>query len=288
MLEVGNAHSGWWHPGLCVKEGSAGWHARDMRDRYHVRARLNKIIEPRGYSLARHERDGAWPALPVDVDPPTADTIRAVREYTMLTYDKLIPVIDAARHIIRHDISGAVVECGVWRGGAMMAIARSLMEMGDSSRDLYLFDTFEGMPPPTSEDRAMDGVSAAQLLARKPRDTEDHVWAYASLPDVQEAMQSTGYPKEKVHFVQGLVEATIPSSAPDSIALLRLDTDWYQSTKHELEHLPALLAPGAVVIFDDYGTWAGARRAVDEWLANCDTPLFLVRTGEARVATWPR
>jgi len=224
--------------------------------------------------------------VPGDVDPDTAATIRAVREYTMLPYDKLVPVIDAARYIAAERIAGAVVECGVWRGGAMMSIARTLMAAGDE-RDLYLFDTFDGMPPPSDKDRANDGVAAAALLAGRQRTTSDHIWAYASLADVQQAMSSTNYPAEHVHFVPGLVEDTLPGRAPEKIALLRLDTDWYESTRHELQHLPQRLSPGAVVIFDDYGTWAGARQAVDEWLPTLPHPLFLVRTGEARVAVWP-
>jgi O-methyltransferase len=78
-------------------------------------------------------------------------------------------------------------------------------------------------------------------------------------------MQSTGYPSDRVHYVKGLVEATVPQQAPDEIAILRLDTDWYESTKHELEHLWPRVRPGGVLIVDDYGHFEGARRAVDEF-----------------------
>ncbi|MGA2717069.1 MAG: TylF/MycF/NovP-related O-methyltransferase [Bryobacteraceae bacterium] len=81
----------------------------------------------------------------------------------------------------------------------------------------------------------------------------------------------------RVHFIRGKVEETIPSQAPESIALLRMDTDWYESTRHELEHLFPRLSPGGILIIDDYGDWQGARRATDEFLANHAPALFLSR-----------
>jgi len=88
---------------------------------------------------------------------------------------------------------------------------------------------------------------------------------------------SIGYPEQQIHFVEGLVEETLPAEAPEEIALLRLDTDWYSSTKHELEQLYPRLAPGGVLILDDYGHWQGARRAVDEYFAENQITLLLNR-----------
>ena len=81
-------------------------------------------------------------------------------------------------------------------------------------------------------------------------------------------LHGTGYPPERIHFVRGPVEETLPAGAPDEIALLRLDTDWYESTRHELEHLYPRLAAGGVLLVDDYGHWEGARKAVDEYFAD--------------------
>ena len=89
-------------------------------------------------------------------------------------------------------------------------------------------------------------------------------------------LYETGYPEEKIHFVQGRVEETIPASAPDSISLLRLDTDWYESTKHELVHLFPRLSPSGVIIIDDYGHWKGCRKAVDEYFDTGDHPQLLL------------
>jgi O-methyltransferase len=95
--------------------------------------------------------------------------------------------------------------------------------------------------------------------------------------DVQTNMKQTNYPFSKIHFVQGKVEQTIPETIPSSIALLRLDTDWYESTYHELVHLFPKLVTGGVLIIDDYGHWQGARKAVDQYFAEQKTPILLNR-----------
>ncbi len=99
-----------------------------------------------------------------------------------------------------------------------------------------------------------------------PADAES-VWCIASLQEVRHNMQATGYPSGQIHYIEGRVEETIPAQIPDSIALLRLDTDWYESTRHELEHLYPRLVEGGVLVLDDYGHWQGARQAVDEYFA---------------------
>jgi hypothetical protein len=168
----------------------------------------------------------------------------------------------------------------------MMAAALTLLRLGGADRELYLYDTFAGMPPPSEADTTRSGERAADLLAHW--DTDSHIWAIASLSDVRTAVLSTRYPEQRIHFVEGLVEETLPAAAPEEIALLRLDTDWYQSTKHELEQLYPRLAPGGVLILDDYGHWQGARRAVDEYLAEKRISLLLNRVdGTARIAVKP-
>jgi O-methyltransferase len=223
--------------------------------------------------------------FPRDFDEELKDVITAVRPYTMTSNDKLHALITASRYIRDHQIAGDVVECGVWRGGSMHAVARTLLAGGDTERDLYLFDTFEGMPPPEENDVRQDGRSAQELLDEGTR--EQTIWAYASLEDVKAGFQSVPYPAERVHFVQGKVEDTVPKDAPDKIALLRLDTDWYSSTKHELEQLYPRLVSGGVLILDDYGWWQGARQATDEWLQESGAQLLLWRAGSGRVAIKP-
>lgn len=221
------------------------------------------------------------------VDEAARRVIERVRPYTMSSEDRLIALIDACRYIAQHEIPGDVVECGVWKGGSMMTAALTLHE-ADSVRGLHLFDTFEGMTPPSDPDVLGfgDRPTAHQML-----DADPDVWSITAVPleEVQANMRATGYPSERMHFVKGPVEETIPEKAPDMIALLRLDTDWYESTKHELLHLFPRLAPGGVLIVDDYGHWQGARQAVDEYLEQEGIPLLLHRidyTGRIAVKPW--
>ncbi|MDN5794481.1 MAG: TylF/MycF family methyltransferase [Intrasporangium sp.] len=204
----------------------------------------------------------------------------------MTSQFKVLGLIDGLRYLHRYGIEGDIVECGVWRGGSMMAAALTLMELGDAGRELYLYDTFEGMSEATEEDmRRRDGRSAADLLTGAGVDSA--LRARATLEDVREGMDSIGYPGP-IHYVQGKVEKTIPGTAPERIALLRLDTDWFASTAHELEHLYPRLAPGGVLILDDYGYWDGARKATDDFLDRTGEQLFLVRISEGRIAVKPQ
>lgn len=150
-----------------------------------------------------------------------------------------------------------------------MAAALTLLRLGDTSRDLYLFDTFAGMPEPTEHDRPSpyDGYLLHERWRWQSKGPHASGWSEASLERVRENMSSTGYPAERIHLVEGMVEKTLPESAPEAVALLRMDTDWHASTKHELEHLYPRLVEGGVLIVDDYGHYEGARRAVDEYFA---------------------
>ncbi|HEV2061568.1 MAG TPA: TylF/MycF/NovP-related O-methyltransferase [Solirubrobacteraceae bacterium] len=257
---------------------------RDLINRALLRATGYRLQRPapRRARGPRRERAGR---LPPDFDDEAKAIIRAVRPYTMTSPDKLFALIEATRYVAAHGIAGDVVECGVWRGGSMHAVARTLAACGDTSRDLYLFDTYEGMPPAGERDLRHDGRRATELLETLPR--ESKTWAVASLDDVRAGFEGVPYPRERVRFVEGRVEETVPASAPERIALLRLDTDWYESTRHELEHLYPRLSSGGVLILDDYGWWQGAREAVDEWLAETGERLLLVRAGSGRIAVKP-
>lgn len=208
-----------------------------------------------------------------DVDKLTRETFHRVAPFTMTTPERIAAVCDAVNHIVRAKTPGAYVECGVWRGGSSMAAAHTFLAAGET-RDLVLFDTFEGMSEPSEHDlRAGDRTQAADLLSEA--NTMDKIWCHASIEDVSANMASTGYPSDRITLCKGKVEDTLPAHAPEQIALLRLDTDWYESTRHELEHLYPRLAVGGVLIIDDYGYWAGARKAVDEYFA--DKPILLSR-----------
>jgi O-methyltransferase len=213
---------------------------------------LKQVLNPSRWGFRR----GAAGDLPADLTDAERQTVAAVRPFTMTSVERIIALTRAVEYVQRAEIPGAIVECGVWRGGSMMATARTLLEVEGAKRELYLFDTFEGMSPPTEADRDLQGNSAAELLEHSSPD-EDEVWCYAGLSDVRANLESTGYPAADLHFIEGPVEDTIPDNAPSEVALLRLDTDWYESTKHELTHLYPRLMPGGVLIIDDYGHWQG-------------------------------
>ena len=232
-----------------------------------LRRMVKKAAKRAGYDIVR---------APADIDPAILRTVDAVRPYTRTTEPRVIALCEAVRYIVAAGVEGDIVECGVWRGGSMLAAARTLVETGDTSRTLWLYDTFAGMSEPTDVDRrAVDGATAADLLASGAH--HDQVLALASLQDVERTMAISGYPTSSLRYVVGKVEETLPHTAPASIALLRLDTDWYESTRAELEHLVPRMTAGAVLIIDDYGHWEGSRRAVDEYLERERPRLMLHR-----------
>jgi O-methyltransferase len=237
------------------------------------------------------------PHFPPDFLGADIALCESVAAFTMTGAERVYALAEATRYIVRNQIPGAFVECGVWRGGSMMAVAKVLLEMGATDRELYLFDTFEGMTPPTEVDRDPKGNDAAAILARTKRVAEFspvspdprraplwNMWCVAGEDDVRANMASTGYDMSRVHLVKGDVLETVPNAAPTEIALLRLDTDWYASTQHELTHLYPCLAASGVLIIDDYGAWQGARKAVDEYFATLPRPPLLHRIDQtARV-----
>jgi hypothetical protein len=253
-----------------------------------LRSGLSGLLRRLGFVLVR---TGPNAPLPPDIDPEAAATIRASASFTMTGVERQFALIEAVRYVVRSGIPGDIVECGVYRGGAMMAVARTLQQLDAAARTLWLYDTFAGMTPPTSEDVDLSGVAAATEYARRRSGPDRSSWCLADELEVRANLARTGYPPDRLVFVAGPVEQTIPTRAPSQVALLRLDTDWYASTRHALEHLYPRLAPGGVLIIDDYGHWRGARRAVDEYFAGCREPVLLQRidyTGRLVLRWWPQ
>ena len=246
---------------------------------------LNKLcFKLLGIRLTRHAPIGHDLRL---LDLSAANIMKNVTSRTMTDENRLHNLILAVRYVVNESIPGAVVECGVWRGGSMMAAALTLLEFQDTSRDLYLYDTYQGMTAPQDLDRDFKGALAKDhILNAQTRQGEysSDVTAYASLPDVKSGMQSTNYPIEKIKYVVGDVTQTLNGDQiPKEIALLRLDTDWYESTKIELEILWSRVARGGVVILDDYDHWKGAKKAVDDFFATCSNKPFLMKMSSGRL-----
>jgi O-methyltransferase len=212
-----------------------------------------------------------------DLDPAFLPILRQCKAETLTSVERMYALYKAVEYLAATQVAGDFVECGVWRGGSMMCAALTLLQASDLSRQLYLYDTFEGMPLPDDIDIDLGGRSALKRFASEQRTEDSSLWCFAPLETVRRNMASTGYPETRISYVQGLVQETIPATAPPAIALLRLDTDWYASTKHELDHLFPRLVKGGVLIIDDYGHWRGARQAVDEYLAASDVKILLNR-----------
>ena len=238
---------------------------------------LRKGLRRLGYDIVRTS-----PAWPEDFTADEIALCRHVGHRTMTSPEAVVTLAASVRYVIARGVPGAVVECGVWRGGSMMAVATTLLQEGRSDVDLYLFDTFEGMSAPTDRDvHVRSGRTAESMLAADRDRDRSLLWARAGRDDVAAALASVGYPQERTHLVQGRVEQTVPDHAPEMIAVLRLDTDWYESTRHELVHLYPRLQPGGVLIIDDYGWWRGAAQATDEYFAEHPPAPFLVRIDDS-------
>lgn len=187
------------------------------------------------------------------------------KQFTMTSLFRMYALYHATKYVIENNIEGDIVECGVYKGGSSMLSADMLVEQNSFDKKLYLFDTYEGMCKPTDKD-IYHGFQQKALKDWERRQTDTHnTWCYAPIDEVKTNMLSTGYPEEKMVFVKGKVEDTIPGTVPEKISLLHLDTDWYESTYHELVHLFPLLSKNGVLIIDDYGFWQGCREAVDQY-----------------------
>lgn len=187
--------------------------------------------------------------------------IDSVSPYTMTSSERILTLINSVKYLQKKSIKGSFVECGVWKGGSMLAIAMTLDSLNVIDRDLYLFDTFSGMTDPSLEDIDHTGVTASELLTNE----DSMTWCLAGIDEVKKTMKKSRYPEKHIHYVVGDVLTTLPDNSPENIALLRLDTDWYESTKYELEVLYPRLSLGGILIIDDYGHWKGAKKAIDEY-----------------------
>jgi Macrocin-O-methyltransferase (TylF) len=222
-----------------------------------------------------------------DLEPEFLALYEQCRQYTMTSWERLYALYKSVQYTVENRIPGDLVECGVWRGGSMKLVAHVLHSLGDTNRTLFLYDTFEGMTEP---DPTIDIDFSGNQATNDWREVQRRgvKWSYAPVEEVHEILATSGYPMEKVKLVKGPVEDTIPRIIPDSIALLRLDTDWYSSTKHEMEHLYPKLSPQGILILDDYGHYQGARLGVDEYLSKLEKKPLLQRVDySCRLAVKP-
>lgn len=198
-------------------------------------------------------------------------------KYSLTGPDRIISLIRATEYIINNNIKGSIVECGVWKGGSIMAVLKTLNRLKVDNRSIYLYDTFEGMSEPIEIDKSIRGESAIKAFEEKNK-IWNKIECLSPIEEVKKNIYATEYNKSKINFIKGKVEETISNEErPENIALLRLDTDWYESTKHELEYLFPQLVKGGVLIIDDYGHWEGCKKAVDEYFKENNIKMYLSR-----------
>jgi hypothetical protein len=232
---------------------------------------LRAVLGQLGYDVVRAS---AGSYVPPDCDAFTAELIERVAPYTLTTPERIIGLVDAVRYLISADVPGAFAECGVWRGGSVMVMARTLVDAGVTDRELYLYDTFHQNLSPGEHDMTLAGAPVADAFNQ----ARGHpALQHLPMEELRAALLGTGYPEARFHLVAGLVEETLPANAPATLALCRLDTDLYESTAHELEHLWPRISPGGVLLIDDYGHFMGAKKAVDEYFERIGTPVLLER-----------
>lgn len=190
------------------------------------------------------------------------DFINIVKPFTMTSIERITGLYYSLEHIRINKIKGDFVECGVWKGGNVLGILEYLTNHNMTENNVWLYDTFEGMTTPEDIDVDSSGNKGDIKLAE--------VLCYSSLEEVKNILSVSTYPKDKIKFIKGDVCETlkININIPKNISLLRLDTDWYKSTKEELEVLYPLLSVNGILIVDDYGHWKGSKIAVDEYFNN--------------------
>ena len=236
---------------------------------------IKYILKIFGLKINRIKKD----VYPIDINNNFIEEYKMIEAYTATSIERVYALKSAITYIIKNKIKGDFVECGVWKGGSCMLMAKTLVNEGEKERKIWMYDTFDGMTEPTDDDCEIEtNISGSDLLKNTPKNTDKfNMWAYAPLEMVKKNMKKTMFPEERIHFIEGKVENTLSKAKPQNIALLRLDTDWYESTKCELEQLYPLLSIGGVLIVDDYGHFSGAKKAVDEYFSNTNVKPLMNR-----------
>jgi len=206
----------------------------------------------------------------IELTPDEKKLINLVKSYTMTPQIRIYSLIKALKHINQKKILGDYVECGVWKGGNIILFKKIMELSNDYSRKIFAYDTFEGMTEPDENDFDISKNLNAKFLMNKDKDKKTNIWGVCSLENVKDNIQSNAKNIDNIKFIKGPVEQTlaVQINLPEKISLLRLDTDWYSSTKKELEILYKKVSPGGIIIIDDYGHWGGSKKAVDEFFSN--------------------
>lgn len=216
--------------------------------------------------------------FPVEFTKQDVEILKYVnsKDITMIGIPRMIANVKAAKYVVENNIKGDFVECGVWRGGSTLLV-KLIFEEYNHDSNVWLFDTFQGFTPPSEIDtNSISGTKAIEKFKLNQR--EDHnEWCYSPIEEVKKNFIDANVNMQQVKFIVGDVMKTIPENKDKigDISFLRLDTDWYESTKTELVNLYPQITKNGFLIIDDYGHWKGSQKATDEYFLSFKNKPFM-------------
>ena len=247
---------------------------------------INSLLAKFGLKITKlHE--GSY-GFPIELNSSFVDVISHVRknELSMTSINSLQITALACEYVERNNINGDFVECGVWRGGNSL-IAADIFQHYKNDRTVFMFDTFSGMTEPSENEEDLLGDDSPQEFFNNNRNGEVTNWCLSEIEEVRNSFLSYGIDQNKFRLIKGDVSDTLKDCKVENISILRLDTDWYESTKLELEVLWPKLSSGGIIIIDDYGKWSGSKKAVDEFFSSRLRPFFVPVDGAMRIGVKP-
>jgi O-methyltransferase len=235
---------------------------------------FNQFVKYFGYSIYNIHKTDDYIRIQ-EISNYENELINKCKKYSMTPKLRMWALIQSFHHIVNKKIEGEFVECGIWKGGNIILLL-NLLEKFNIKRKVYGFDTFEGMSEPSSVDIKYNQMIAKDIQLKNF--INQTKWNYSSIEDVKKNIKNNTANYNQSVLIKGKVENTLldEKNIPNKISILRLDTDFYESTKIELDVLYKRLSIGGVLIIDDYGNWLGAKKAVDEFFNNKKTWLHYI------------
>jgi O-methyltransferase len=221
------------------------------------------------------------------MDELTRDVIAKVRPYTVVPDEGLDLTIRLTLEAIDNDVPGRLVECGTWKGGCSFAmLLAQRFKYGGVRRPVHLFDSYQGLPPPSSRDGDYAFRWQANALATPGQgDHKDN--CTATIEQVEDARRTLGISEDEAIIHPGWFHDTLAAARAQigSIAVLRVDCDWYESCRSVYEQFGPLVSHNGAVIIDDYTVWAGCARATHEFLVLHNKP-WRIKGGADLYCAW--
>jgi len=198
------------------------------------------------------------------ITQPSVDSLRFAGlvlkvkpRYTMVTNKNLITLYKLVQRANSLNLPGDIVECGVWNGGsaAIMGLSNQVHARNHMNRMIWLFDSFQGLPPATEKDGNLE------------RENYFVGWNKGDVANVRQAFRKLGVSLDHVKIIPGWFDSTLRTAAVNNIAVLHIDADWYESVKLALDVFYDKVVPGGYIVLNDYGAWQGCNQAVDDFVA---------------------